>query len=382
MLSFTLTLGALAVEGKAELQSLPFTDVAPGAWYFEAVQYAHTTGLMTGTSPTIFAPHATLNRAMLATILWRMEGEPAVTFRSVFADVPAGQWFSSAVIWAFDNDIVTGTSPTTFEPNANITREQFATMMHRYASFAGEDVSVPANFNLNNFADQGSVSSWAATAMRWAVYTGLISGTDAVTLAPRGNATRAQAAIILMRFLEGVDDIPEPPIQQTIDIRNFIGMTYNQIVAQYGHLLGTFSSEDRMGVTEAWGVLFYDVGLVLAFDVHVPHPLFPDDGGNLNWATIGRVVGVWLVSEVETLTEEDLIISPVAMPDVLHINDIFLASTMSNVRQAFGTPSFEYSFTHEGQHITLYEFEFASTRAFFDFVAGEIYVIGYFLQGH
>jgi len=197
--------GALAAEAETQLQSLPFTDVPAGEWYFAAVQFVHTNGIMTGTSATTFAPYAPLTRAALATILWRMEGEPATAFRPVFTDVAAGQWYSNAVIWAFDNGIVTGTSPTTFAPNANITREQFATMMHRYAEFAGQDLTVPASFNLNQFTDRGNISTWAMTAMRWAVYNGLIGGVTNTTLVPGGSAIRAQAATILMRFIQGTD---------------------------------------------------------------------------------------------------------------------------------------------------------------------------------
>ena len=186
----------------ATAQGVPaFTDVYSEEWYFDAVQFVYENGIMTGTSATTFEPYAPLTRAALATILWRMEGEPVVTFRPVFDDVAAGQWYSNAVIWAFDNEIVNGTSSTTFEPDANITREQFATMMYRYADFAGQDLTVPGSFSLNQLVDQGDISIWAMTAMRWAVYTGLMSGVTTTTLVPGGSAIRAQAAMMLMRFI-------------------------------------------------------------------------------------------------------------------------------------------------------------------------------------
>ena len=205
----------------------PFTDVG-NTWYSEAVQYVWENNIMTGTSPTTFAPNAPLTRAQLVTILWRTEGEPSTSWRNQFTDVSAGQWYSNAVIWAFDNGIVTGTSPSTFAPGANITREQFATMMHRYAEFTGQDVTICGDFILGGFQDAGSVSSWAMTAMRWAVYTGLISGTGNYMLSPGGNATRAQAAVILTRFLDSVDT-PEPPAPQSVNIVPLLGRIYSEV---------------------------------------------------------------------------------------------------------------------------------------------------------
>jgi len=193
-----LTAGALAAD-------LPFTDVSNANWFHGAVEFVYERGVMTGTTATTFAPNAALTRAQLVTILWRMEGEPTVSFEPIFDDVPEGRWFSDAVIWAYDKEIVTGTGPATFAPGANITREQFATMLYRYAAFAGHDLTVPAWFNFNQFTDRGDVSSWANEAMRWAVYNGLIGGTSGTALSPRGAATRAQAATILMRFMQWVD---------------------------------------------------------------------------------------------------------------------------------------------------------------------------------
>jgi len=157
---------------------------------------------MQGTTATTFAPTATLTRAQVATILWRMAGEPAVTHRPDFGDVPAGRWYSVPVIWALDAGIVTGTGPGTFAPGTNITREAFATMMYRYARYTGEDSTVPGTFNLAQFTDHANVSSWAAEEMRWAVHNGLITGATETTLAPQGTANRAQCATILMRYVQ------------------------------------------------------------------------------------------------------------------------------------------------------------------------------------
>ena len=253
MLVALMLLGILATPAMATGHN--FTDVRDGQWYSDAVQFVWENNLMTGTDSTTFAPNGTLSRAMLATILWRMEGEPNTDWRNVFTDVASGQWYSSAVVWAFDNGIVTGTSPSTFNPSGNITRQEFAVMMHRYAEFTGQDVSVPSYYHLNWWTDVNAVNSWAMTAMTWAVFTGLITGTGNDVLAPQGNATRAQAAVILVRFANLLDagnnqggggnnnQQPEPPIAQRIDVRDLIGLSLREVLAQYGDLVGEFYTQ-------------------------------------------------------------------------------------------------------------------------------------------
>ncbi len=181
--------------------TIPFTDVAPGSWYYDAVRFVYGKGMMNGTSPTAFSPNATTSRGMIVTILYRLEGEPAAGTAS-FTDVPAGQWYSKAVAWAAQNGIVDGYSSSAFGPNDNITREQMAAILYRYASYKG--YSVTASSSTSNYSDASQISSYAQTAMSWANATGLITGTSSTTLAPKGNATRAQAAMILMRFCEVV----------------------------------------------------------------------------------------------------------------------------------------------------------------------------------
>lgn len=181
--------------------TIPFTDVAPGSWYYDAVRFVYGKGMMNGTSPTAFSPNATTSRGMIVTILYRLEGEPAAGTAS-FTDVPAGQWYSKAVAWAAQNGIVDGYGSGAFGPNDNITREQMAAILYRYASYKG--YSVTASSNTSSYSDASQISSYAQTAMSWANATGLITGTSSTTLAPKGNATRAQAAMILMRFCEVV----------------------------------------------------------------------------------------------------------------------------------------------------------------------------------
>ena len=173
-----------------------FIDVAPNAWYKDAVQYAYDNGLMTGTSDTEFAPEATTTRAMIVSILARLENVTSAEDAG-FADVSADDWYATAVNWAASAGVVSGTGDGNFSPNAAITREQLAAMLMNYSAWKGEDVSVRAD--LSTYSDQPS--TWAEETMSWAVAEGLINGVTADQLQPQGNATRAQVAAILQRFL-------------------------------------------------------------------------------------------------------------------------------------------------------------------------------------
>ena len=172
-----------------------FIDIAPDAWYKDAVQYAYDNGLMTGVSATEFAPEATTTRAMIVSILTRLEGVTSAQAAG-FADV-SDEWYATAVNWAANVGVVNGYEDNTFRPNAAITREQLAAILMNYASYKGQDVSARAD--LSNYTDQPSI--WATETMQWAVAEGLISGVTADQLQPQGNATRAQVAAILQRFL-------------------------------------------------------------------------------------------------------------------------------------------------------------------------------------
>lgn len=182
--------------------SARYIDVDQSQWYHEAVDFAIENGLFVGTSDTTFEPNTAMSRAMLVTVLWRLEGNPAVSAAGSFADVAGNAWYANAVAWASANKIVSGYGNGLFGPNDNITREQMAAVLRGYAEFKGYDVA--AADNLTAFSDAGDVSAWALTSMKWAVAEKLIGGMTATTLAPRGNATRAQVATILMRFIEGV----------------------------------------------------------------------------------------------------------------------------------------------------------------------------------
>ena len=173
-----------------------FIDIAPDAWYKDAVQYAYDNGLMTGVSATEFDPEATTTRAMIVSILARLENVTTAEAAG-FADVDDNDWYATAVNWAANVGVVNGYEDNTFRPNTAITREQLAAILMNYAAYKGEDVSNRAD--LTSYTDQPS--TWAEEAMQWAVAEGLISGVTADTLQPQGAATRAQVAAILQRFL-------------------------------------------------------------------------------------------------------------------------------------------------------------------------------------
>lgn len=175
-----------------------FEDVSGNEWYAESVEYAVANGLMNGIGNNRFDPNGSMTRAMLVTVLWRYENAPEEGTNG-FIDVPNGQWYTKAVAWAQHNAIVSGVSPTKFDPNGKITREQMATILYRYANVKGLDTSDRGN--LYAFADQGQISSYAREAITWAVGARVIGGADD-RLLPQGNATRAEVATILMRFIE------------------------------------------------------------------------------------------------------------------------------------------------------------------------------------
>lgn len=192
----------VGVSEKQDEWKNPFTDVKTSDWFFEAVKYVVQNELFAGTSETEFSPNADMTRAMLVTVLYRMEGKPEVTAENTFTDVLEGQWHTDAVIWANASGIVTGYGEGKFGTNDPITREQMAAILYRYAQMKGYDVT--KTVELAEYEDAASVSSWAESAMKWAVSQGLITGTGSTTLSPSGKATRAQVATILMRYIENV----------------------------------------------------------------------------------------------------------------------------------------------------------------------------------
>ncbi len=178
--------------------SYKFDDVNPFLWYHAGIDFAVANRLMKGISDNSFNPDGTTTRAMIVTILYRLEGSPKVDLKNTFSDVESGAWFEAAIEWAAAYKIVEGVGEGKFAPNADITREQMAAILYRFAQYKHFDVSTTET--LNKYSDRDSISTWAMVAMRWANDAGLIQGMTETTLAPRGTATRAQVATILMRF--------------------------------------------------------------------------------------------------------------------------------------------------------------------------------------
>ena len=179
-----------------------FTDFAPDAWYHGPVDYVVGHGIMNGTSATTFEPATATTRAMIATILWRLDGAPVVNAVNPFDDVVNGAWYTDAIVWAAANGIVDGYGNGKFGPNDDITREQLATMFWRYAKYKGYDVSIGEETNIIAYEDFDQISKWAVPAMQWACGSGLIRGRTVSTLAPGEGANRAEVAAIIMRFME------------------------------------------------------------------------------------------------------------------------------------------------------------------------------------
>ena len=199
-----------------EAPDLPFSDVTESDWFYDAVTYAYENGLMDGVGMGLFAPNSETTRAQLVTILHRLAGQPAPSGDSGFSDVETGTWYTDAVAWAAQNGIVNGVSDTQFAPGDDITREQLAVILYRYATYQGYAVSQRAD--LSGFVDAGTISTYAQEALSWANATGLITGTTGTTLSPKGSATRAQVATILSRFCQDV--IPGGYVSPAHMIRN------------------------------------------------------------------------------------------------------------------------------------------------------------------
>lgn len=182
--------------------TMPFTDVAEGAWYYDSIKYVYSNGMMVGTGDTKFSPNATTTRGMIVTILYRLEGEPAVSGASSFNDVAEGKYYANAVKWAAENEIVSGYGYGNFGPEDPISREQMAAILYRYAAFKGLDMTKTAD--LSKFTDSGKISDWSKSALGWANAEGLVNGKGGGILDPLGNATRAEVSAILYRFCENV----------------------------------------------------------------------------------------------------------------------------------------------------------------------------------
>lgn len=201
--TFTKKSSTPITPGPGDEDEFPFTDVKTSDWYYNAVKYVYENELMAGTSETTFEPNTKLNRAMAVQILYNLEGKPAVTASSTFTDAAAaGEWALDAIAWAQQTGVVAGVGDNIFAPAAQVTREQFAQMMYNYAKYKGYDLT--ADGDLTQFSDSSKLQSWAVTAMKWANGNGLINGFEDDTLQPAGTTIRGQAASIIMNFDKNV----------------------------------------------------------------------------------------------------------------------------------------------------------------------------------
>ena len=178
----------------------PFTDVFEKDWFYDDAMFVYKNGLMLGTSKTLFSPHGTVTRGMMATILWRMEGSLAPKGENSFTDVEAGRWYADAITWAAENGIFAGYSMDKFGPDDPITREQLTAIFYRYADYKGYKLTITGN--LDKFEDADKITDYAKTVMQWAVGNGLIKGKSENLLDPQGTATRAEISAMLHRFVE------------------------------------------------------------------------------------------------------------------------------------------------------------------------------------
>ena len=224
VLALCLVLSMAATVSAAE--ELPFTDVSEADWSYEAIQYVYANGLMKGDSETTFSPADTADRAMMVTILHRVDGETEATTESKFADLEE-DWYVEAVNWAAETGVVLGESETKFNPYGAIQREQLVTILYRYSNNMGYDTTAAAD--LSTFVDAADVNTWAEDAMAWAVAIGLVKGDDTngvIKLDPKGNATREQLAAILQRFVdEGSVSNPIQMLETEVELTVAAGAT-------------------------------------------------------------------------------------------------------------------------------------------------------------
>lgn len=239
-LSAVLTASALALAlsatAFAAVEDTGFSDVAADAWYGEAVMYCRDNGLMNGTSQTTFTPDATMTRAQLCAVFYRMAGSPEVSGADVFADTPAGAWYEDAILWAGQNGIMSGYTAASFGPNDPVTRAQIAAILWRYAGQPDSDAA-------ENYTDETSIPSWADTAVDWAQASGTITGMADGSFQPNGRATRAQVAVILMRYDSRTAPTPEPPPEAGTDVlvAYFSATGNTETIA--GHLQGILDAD-------------------------------------------------------------------------------------------------------------------------------------------
>ena len=210
-----LLLASLPLTAIGEASSAPeFSDVPAGCWYEQAVLWASENGITSGVGEGKFGPNLEVTRGQVVTMLWRIESSPEPSGRAAFSDVPDGKWYSNAVDWASANHIVAGYPGNIFAPNRVITRQELVTILYRYAQYKDNSVAAP-DTDISYYSDYAEISDFAVEAMRWAVGNGIVNGTSATTLCPKGTATRAQLVQILYRWLSAPEETPVDSTEPT-----------------------------------------------------------------------------------------------------------------------------------------------------------------------
>jgi len=293
--------------------SLPFTDVRPAYWFYPYVRDVFQRNIMQGNTATTFAPNDAFTRAMVVGTLYRMvhggnaREIPYARNRAIFSDVDVNAWYSPYVAWAYDNGLVGGVGGNRFAPGVSVTREEFAVLLHRFAGFKGHDTTVRQGPQWNSFTDRDQISTWAGAreALIWANYHGLITGRPPALIVPGGTAVRAEAAGLLVRYIQAFGEITEPPqrppTQSALDVRALLGQNINDV----RHLLGEPLDMWEWYFFTDIAILLHYPGIIAAISVYYPAlDENPDSRGRAN-VTFGSVNG---------------------------------HSTRADVRNAFGTP--------------------------------------------
>ena len=252
-------------ETTPEAPTLPFTDVAESDWFYDPVVYAYDTGIMTGTSATEFAPNVTMTRAMIASVLYRLEGSPAMSEGNLgypYEDVEGDAWYAMPVYWARESGVMAGYSDSTFGPNDPITREQLAATLYKYAEYRGEDVS--ARTDLSGYSDAATISDWAEEVLSWANAEGYVNGMTSTTIDPQSGATRAQVAAIFQRYLEG-DTAPVDPEGETVQLK----------IGRSGHLQTVEATVDDVTPDNVIAALAAETG----WNLDLAKPVSVDENG-------------------------------------------------------------------------------------------------------
>jgi flavodoxin len=277
------------IQAFAAVNDTGFSDVDADAWYADAVIYCRDNGIMSGTGNAAFSPETTLSRAMLATILWRLDGSQTPTATHTFTDVAPDQWYSDAIAWASSEGIISGYNPQTFGTNDLVTREQTAVLLYRYAEYKVDDVAASAQLN---FTDAGNIASWATSAVTWANENEIISGWPGERFNPQSNATRAEAADAIYRYLTANQSEPE---------------TQTNTEQTDGKILVAYFT--RTGTTERMANTIHDIvgGDILEIDPVTPYPTDYQEALSKAQQELGANARPALTTTVSNMDDYDVI---------------------------------------------------------------------------